>query len=1094
MPPARRQAPPHRPPALGPQRATSTARWPGRPDARPLTDAEDALRQLRRRQLARVLVPLLLLALGVYLWAPGRALQPFDTAPPPLRPWALTATHYLILAYPWAKLAALLLLGVLLIHLCTALILFRVQRRNRAAVRWRTLELEIALTAEPSISPASADLFLGFQRLDVPQGRGQGRETALVFALLGGSDGRMRLRVRGPIDTRRDWSSFLRQQIEGCAPGTTLRLVDDDLQIALATAQPGQVLAWSDLMLLRDAAYPLNDLAQFSADPLGPLASALRGGAAIHYAAYEIILRAVERRWKAPLREQVARIQAALSPDDLASHDLLLRKAAQTGYDVVVRCLVIADDAGAARAQLQGMREQLAHYDHTTSGATQRLLIPSVDRLAGGGRGFLISLGVPLPRRQQRTLNLLRAHAHRLAWPGPAWPLPLPGKRRSVMGVFDLAALWHVPDASLDTLLAYRAVRHLPAPGWVFLVGAEAAAAEQRAVLPPPTTPQELGTRRIALAHAPRPDGSLALIGPTIRDLRKGSETLGPMGSGKSCFVETLAVEIARSGGGFGLIDAKGDLADRLLAALPPACHDRVIVVDIGGGVVPCINPMDPRLLREGIPLATLVGQIEQLFARIDPETWPTSMGMQQFARNGLYAQLEGEATPSLVRLDWLYSSRAYRAAVLATTRNLHVKKFWEAEYPAMDLSQTRSIEAFRRRLQRFVTAPLVQQLFCQPESTIYLPDLMDRQQILIVKLVPEAISEELGRIIATTLLASLAAATFARQRREPDPEQRWDWPLIIDEIQKFIDAEHPGDAEVFFTQTRSLGVGIHGAHQGLWQLGEAVQAAALQSLGGLAVLGPIRQDARALVEAYAPHGVSENDFAGLKPREQLLLRFPVHDRDSGLICGIPRERPPAAVPTATERARLEVAARSAACRTVRQRARDAQEASDDALLERAWSSAATKGDDAAVELLLAELEADPVPGAGEDRVGRLRARAAAHRQAQAAALAADPQQIPDVALRLRELSALRYGVDPILSAAAIRVFAQRYPADLPQPRRHARPVPLASGSAAGVPSPDAGTNHGSPTAPATNPAESATVTNTPAQDWLAPPRRVKLE
>jgi hypothetical protein len=1089
-----RRTPPRRPPALGPQRATTTARWPGNPDARPRTDAEDALRQRRRRQLARVLIPLLICALGAYLWMPQRVLQPLLEAPPPLRPWAIRGAHALTSAYPWAQLVALLLLGLLLVHLCTAFVLLAVQQRNRAAVRWRTLELDIAVSAASATSPAGADLFLGLQRLDIPQWRGRGRETALVFTLLGGDDGRMRLRARGPIDATRDWSSFLRQQIEGCAPGTTVRSVDDDLQVAIAAAQPGQVLAWSDLVLLRDVAYPLNDLAQFSADPLGPLASALRGGAAIHYAAYEIVLRAVERRWKAPLREQVARIQAALSPDDLASHDVLLRKAAQTGYDVVVRCLVIADDAAAARAQLHDMREQLAQYDRTTGGATQRLLIPSADRLAGGGRGFLIPLGVPLRTRQQRTLKLLSAHAHRLAWPGPAWPLPLPGKRRSVMGVFDLAALWHVPDATLDTLVAYRAVRHLPTPGWLFLTGADAVAAEQRAVLPPPTTPLELGARRIGLAQAPRPDGSLGLIGPAIRDLRKGSETLGPMGSGKSCFVETMAVEIARNGGGFGLIDAKGDLADRLLAALPAACHDRVIVVDVGGGVVPCINPMDPRLLREGIPLATLVGQIEQLFARIDPEIWPTSMGMQQFARNGLYAQLEGEAAPSLVRLDWLYSSRAYRGAVLASTRNLHVKKFWESEYPAMDISQTRSIEAFRRRLQRFVTAPLVQQLFCQPQSTIYLPDVMDKRQILIVKLVPEAISEELGTIIATTLLASLAAATFARQRREPDPEQRWDWPLIIDEIQKFIDAEHPGDAEVFFTQTRSLGVGMHGAHQGLWQLGEAVQAAALQSLGGLFVLGPIKQDTRTLVEAYGPHGVTENDFAGLHPREQLLLRFPVHDRDSGLICGIPRARPPAVVPTTTARTRMEAAARTVPCRAARAPVRTADDTADDALLERAWVCAATTGDDAAVQLLLEGIGAAPAPETHEGRIARLTARAAAHHQAQAAALAADPDQIPDAALRLRELSALRYGVDPILSGAAIQVFAQRYPADVPQPRKHARPAPPASAPAASVSQSDVGTANDRSAASATNPAAQSVDTSTPTQGWLAPPRRVKLE
>jgi hypothetical protein len=971
----------------------------------------------------------------------------------------------------------------------------------------------------------------------------------MVFALVGGDDGRMQLRVRGRAPKgQRNWASFLRQQIEGRAPGTTARPAPDDLAEALDAAQPGQVLAWADLLLQRDASYPLNDLSQFATDPMGPLAAALRGSRHCHYSAYEIIVRAVENRWRRPVRTQVAQIQATLTPDDLPGHDALLTKAAQAAYDVVVRCIVIADDVTSARAQLTDMREMLAQFDRPTRGATQRLLIPSVDRLApGGARGRVVTipprraprepssrrndvwllgvallggalgtvlasgvllrhwplLGTQLARlpqlgllphalphppflppgapivlpalpmagrvllgallgalasgcavlasrperaheRARQAIAQIRAHAHRFAWPGPSWPIPLPGKRRSVMGAFDLAALWHIPDASMDALVAYRGVRYLPKPRSVFLDDAEAEAAEQRQVLPPPRNPLELARRRIALAAADRPDGSVGLIGPTVRDLRKGSECLGPMGSGKSCYIETLAVELARVGSGFGLIDAKGDLADRLLSALPREAHERVVVIDVSSGVVPCINPMDARLLRAGMPLETLAGQVEQLFARIDPEMWHTSMGMQQFCRNGLYALLEGEATPSLMHQNVLYGSRAYREAVLQGVRNPQILNFWNVEYPAMDDTLRRSIESFRRRLQRFITAPLIQQLFCQPESTIYLPELMDRRGILIVKLVPEVISDEMARIIATTLLASLSAATFTRQQRESDPELRWDWPLIIDEVQKFIDTEHVGDTETFLTQTRSLGVGLHGAHQGLYQLGDAVQAAVLQSLGGLAVLGPVKQDARALVEAYAETGLREADFAAVRAQQELLLRFPIHDRDSGLLTATPRRRPPANPPTPTLRARLLADAKHAPFRAIRASAIDLQARRDDVLLERLWSDAEQHGPSSVATNLLHVVAKHGQPDLIAAMVERLRARSAAHHQAQADALQADGRQLPDAALTLRELSALRYGVDPVISACYARALDHRYPIDpidLTRRRRGREPV-----------------------------------------------------
>jgi hypothetical protein len=1126
---------------LSHQRTSREARWHGNPTTRPPTDAERAVQEARVRGPQRLLALLLSLTLLTYLYAPQWVIGKLLATPPPLHGWVLRTLPVIVRAYPWLQLAALLILSALLFHLCIAACLAAVQWRNRTAVQFRTLALDVA--AAPTITPLhGVDLFIGLQRLSSTHGRARGREEALVFALIGGDDGRMRMRLRGPLRQAQggaahdhDWSTFLRQQIEGRAPGTTARPATDDLATALAQASNGQALAWADLVLLRDASYPLNDLGQFATDPMGPLAAALQGGPAVHYVAYEIILRAVEDRWRHSMRMAVAQIQASLTPDDLASHDALLRKAEQVAYDVIVRCIVLADDGQAARAQLRDMQEALAQFDRTTRGATQRFHVARVDRLIPGGalgrvvrisspstprpisgtRDLLIALtlavlgcvlgvllgsgtllnswpalatllehrpqllplpaalprppflspGPPIPLpdvptvarvigagtlgalcglllalaqcparrtwRDRQAIAAIAAHAHRFAWPGPTWTIPLPGKRRSVMGPFDLAALWHVPGATLDTLVTYRSVRYLPKPAAVFLPPDDARAAERRVVLPAPKHPLDLARRRIALALADRPDGTLSLIGPTVRDLRKGSECLGPMGSGKSCFIETLAVELARVGSGFGLIDAKGDLADRLLAALPVDIHDRVIVIDLDAGIVPCINPMDARLLREGVPLATLAGQVEHLFARIDPETWPTSMGMQQFARFGLYALLEGEAAPSLLLLDLLYSSTPYREAVLRNVRSPQVLNFWRSEYPAMDLTLRRSIESFRRRLQRFITAPIVQQLFCQPQSTIYLPDLMDQRAILIIKLVPEALSEELARIIATTLLASLAAATFARQRRESDPELRWDWPLIVDEIQKFIDVEHPGDAETFFTQTRALGVGLHGAHQGLWQLGEAVQATVIQSLGGLVVLGPVKQDAMTLVKAYAETGISEADFAAVRAREELLIRFPIHDQDSGLLSGIPRARPPATLPTPALRAHLLVAAQTAPFRALRAPAADAQAAADDALLERLWQAAAHRGP-ADTAALIDTLASHHDPGAISALIERLRLRSAAHHAHQANALVRDGRQLPDAALIVRENSLLRYGVDPLITACYARALALQYPADQP--------------------------------------------------------------
>lgn len=1131
---------------VGPGRVTRQARWSGSPDRRPATDADQMLGQHQRRTLTRLLLLALLIVLGVYLLLPGVLFGPLIAALPTRRPPAVTTTiRFLLALHPFVTiLCALTLVGVVT-HLVVGIVSAVLQARARARVTWRTFTVLPPL--KDGLSPLrGVDVFASLTRLTRPHGRWRGQEEALVFALVRDDDGRAALRVRVPDARTTDYATLLRTQLTGLVPGTTVRPLHDadgqpvdDLTDALdRTRTPGAVLGWIDVTMERGVEYPLMDLLQFDGDPMGALAAALHTTDGVQYCGYEIIVRAVEPRWRDGVRAQVARIQGQLAPGDMAAHEVLLRTAERVAYDVVVRCLVVASDVTAGRTQLIALRDALGQFDRETRGRRQRLDVPLRDRIANpqarsgqfvpvatlappdpdattprvrrvpqvlrdGGPGLLLgALGggvltwlptwpaqplvlpqlpmlagavvAPLPLlvlvlsgallgavlgtgavRQQRQWPQqqrarLRAHAHRYAWVG-GWTYGglVPGTKRSVMSVGDLASLWHPPSAELHGLVAARTIPHLPTPAWAVLPEADAAAALAGTVPVPPRNPLQLRERRLALAWGYDYTGRRRLIGPTVFDLRKGLELLGPMGAGKSSMVERLAYELARVGAGFGVIDAKGDLADRLIAALPPAARARIVFVDTSAGSLPCINPLDRRLLRDGITMEQMIGHVEQLFLRMDPETWPKAMGMQQFARMGLRAILEGEPTPTLLHLDRFFSSFAYRTQILARVTNPHVRDFWLIEYPQMDPKLLISCDSFRRRLQHLITDPLMQQFCGQAESTLYLPELMDTRTILIVKLVPEVLSESVAALLATALLAALEAAAFARQRRQSDPDLRWDWPLIIDEVQKFIDAEHPGAAETFFTQTRSLGVGIIGAHQGLYQYSDAVRAAALQSLGGLAILGPIKQDARYLMEAYAETGITEAQLASVRARQEMLLRFPVHDRDTGLLDAAPCQRPYAVTPSAALRDQLLIAGAGAPYHAARAPAPQAQL---DSLLTHLWQAPDPAQ---AAERFMAYLQPQEQPPAAlHALLAQLAARSTAHRHAQAAALAAAPAQLPDAAQLVRELSRLRSGVDPVIAACGSRLLSSLYPAEIDPAMRdargrggHARPAADAAGT-----------------------------------------------
>ena len=1106
------------PPRGGP--AGRQARWSGNPWKRPQTDAEWMLARQRTRSLLRLGGMLLLALLALLAWTPDMIVTTLAAATAGGPPLLRAAGAGVAAAVPWVRIGMALLLTVIGADLLRGGVLLARQRRRRAARRLHTWDAAFPAAPAAAWSPLTGvDLLIGLAPLLPAHAVTRGDEPTLALVIESGSDGRARLRVRTPGGD--DWRAAVRHEIEGRTPGATVRPAADDLAAAL---QQAGAVAWVDLVPARPAGHPLRDLGRFQSDPLGPLAAAVRVTAPVIYAGYDILVRGADVRadqaWREALRTQVARIQARLTPGDLAAHDALLQQAEGWAFEVTVRCVAAAVTEEAAVRQVQALAQALGQFAAESGGAVQRLAPPPLDALAQGRRRcwtaptgraaadaaesaaraaaparaaawtapaglalLVTALGVgsggpaalaaaaalliggaalTLARagggwsraaRRRLALQDLTAHAPRPVWPGLPWPLlPLPGKRRSLLSAIDLAALWHPPNAALEPLIALRPVRYLPPPARVFLPPDEAAAALAGRLAPPPTDPRDLGRRRLALAHADHPDGADGLVGPTLRDLRKGMEVLGPMGAGKSSFIEVLAFELARIGAGCIIIDAKGDLADRIVAALPPETHERVILIDLTAPSVPCLNPLDRRLAGDGVSPAQLVGQVETLFARMSPEVWRESAGMQQFARMGLRALLEGEPTPTLLHLDRFYVSSAYRAEVLRRVSNPLVRDFWLVEYPAMDQRVRVSIESFRRRLQHFITDPVVQQLFCQPHATLYLPDAMDARRILIFKLVPEILSESLAAILATALFATLSTATFARQTRQPNPDLRWDCPLIIDEVQKFIDAEHPNDAEVFFTQTRSLGVGIIGAHQGLYQYSEAVRAAALQALGGLVILGPIKQDARALVEAYADTGLTEADFAAVRARQEALLRFPVGDVESGLFSARPRERPPARSG--------DGAAGDAPPDAPYRRARPADvDPQADELLRRAWTTAARGGlhhgpAAAAVQtlaLLAQEVGVATAAAWAPALAEALAQRAAAYRAAMADALDADPQQIPDARIRLRERSMLRYGVDPVIAALRTHALALRWPAD-GEALAPARPRPSAPRGAGGRP------------------------------------------
>ncbi|HEU5087556.1 MAG TPA: hypothetical protein VFT99_08930, partial [Roseiflexaceae bacterium] len=401
-------------------------------------------------------------------------------------------------------------------------------------------------------------------------------------------------------------------------------------------------------------------------------------------------------------------------------------------------------------------------------------------------------------------------------------------------------------------------------------------------------------------------------------------------------------------------------------------------------------------------------------------------------------AILEGEPTPTLLHLERFYLSPLYRDEVLGRVVDRAVRDYWLVQVPSMPEKIKTSIDSLKRRLTGLVGSETGQRLLCQPFSTVDLPRAMRDQAIVIIKLVPERVGETNAAFWGAALFQSVVSATFSQQQ-EPDPDNRWDWPLFVDEVQVFVKAERADDAERMWTRTRSMGVGLVGAHQGLNQLGETLGGTVLNVLGGLCLTSGVRDDPRDLVLAYANQAIQPEDLAGLRAREELLIRFPVRGHDTGLFSAVPRSRPPEQSPKRVHMARSterfqpaseEEAFDLTTLEALEQGVAQMLKANAELLPETVYRAVANEW----VSAVEAELRQR---SAGENNVWieiaaiveRLRnaSRRRAHHEADDLF---ERQKTRPAGDYLTQLSAARYGVDPLVNACYVATLVRRYPAD----------------------------------------------------------------
>lgn len=682
---------------------------------------------------------------------------------------------------------------------------------------------------------------------------GRPEEPAELGAWIGVADVRARAQCVAAV----------RKLVEGHAPGASVDEVPDDLR---AMAAPGTLIAWRDLGLRYDPAYPLRSPADMTADLLGPLLAALRPRPGVLRTELQMIVRpdratALDRGWRGRALRLLLRLRRqddyALAPDLRA----IEAKLAGAPFQVTLRLLALAatrEELPAAEAELDETSRVLGQYAARTAQHLQRLRTIAEgccteDEHTGRFRTILSRAPRPAPP-ETRLL------------PYPIW------RPAEVLASNELAGLWHLPMPALGHLVRWLPCRHLPAPPHAFTAN---------------------GTGRIVVGHARRSDGRLAPVGPALRDLRQVLHLTAGMGAGKSRFLATFCRQVIPTG--FTLIDGKGDdRAGSLVASvreLIPLDHEqRLLLLDILDADWPIgLNPLAQQQAGRPGNADLVLGQVLATFARIDPATWGRAVGMQQYLQMATMLVLESEAAPTLATVKQALVDALYRERLLQRARNPEVRTFWETTYPQLGETQKGSRDALLRRFDLLLTAETTRYLVTQAAPPLDLHQAIDNGMIVLIPL-PDLTLGGMAGAIGTLIFQAFVRAAF--DRRGSDQTRR-DYPLIVDEFQVLLGMGDAADVETAVSRLRALGIPALYAHQALAQLGDLEALMRVNAQNRL-LLQTQEPDASAYARQFAAHGITAGDISRQDPNEHQYAALVCDGRPTGLfsLCPLPWPEP----------------------------------------------------------------------------------------------------------------------------------------------------------------------------------------------------------
>jgi hypothetical protein len=370
-------------------------------------------------------------------------------------------------------------------------------------------------------------------------------------------------------------------------------------------------------------------------------------------------------------------------------------------------------------------------------------------------------------------------------------------------------------------------------------------------LLPSPRIPT---TGRV-LAESTWPGRMRPLAQPVIGGMSHAL-CVGPTGVGKSSWIVNLVVQDLEAGRGALVLDGKGgDLVDDILARVPAARTDDVIVLDPGSpGPVAGL-----RLFGRGADRELIAELVLGIFAGLNPSTWgPLS---SRWLRASLIA-VAHDPQGTLADLPFVFSDDAYRRRLVARIDDVLLKNAFAALDGMSPQERLHTLAAPLGKVEEIVGRKAARGVLAQAEPSIDMHEVLRSGKVVLVSLSPARIGAS-ARLIAALVIYKLFEAVLARAAV---PAAKRPFFAYVDEPKVLGDVPVPLDS--LFELSRSAGVGLVLAAQSLTQLTPELSRAARTNAATWVLFRQASADAKLLA---AECGIAPEALQNLAAFETLL-------------------------------------------------------------------------------------------------------------------------------------------------------------------------------------------------------------------------------